>query len=493
MMKKLLLLSAAVFCGIVITSFVNKKAHLKSTGAAVEGNASLLCTVPAANAALFLPAPAAVMVRKNVYNLSAAEITSLKNGIAAMKALPLTNTTSWQYQAAIHGTTLGNNLPSWNSCQHGTQFFFSWHRMYLYFFERILRAKSGDPHLTLPYWDYQSNPVLPPDYRNSAATNTLYDGSRSPSINGGGALGPGIMTAINTSLTNIPFFDFQSAIEGPHGSVHVAIGGNMGSVPTAALDPCFWLHHTNIDRLWEVWLRKCGGRSNPPAGDPWMKQIYTFYDEKGNAVNMTGSQVLSTAASLNYRYDLKPTLRCDLKLKWWIWKWKWWELLRLPNPVIINKPLVKFSFREAPQDNLKRFIEETKTTKFNFASSGQADKLFLQLEDVKAEKLPEGVVEIYLNLKPGEAPNPKSRSFAGVLDLFTMTGHTAHITADKQSLRINISAAARSLGLLPADLAKAEISFFVRGNTFRQKEISTSANIQAGAITLGIEKAVAEK
>ena len=28
---------------------------------------------------------------------------------------------------------------------------------------------------------------------------------------------------------------------------------------TAALDPIFWLHHANIDRLWEVWRR------NPPA------------------------------------------------------------------------------------------------------------------------------------------------------------------------------------------------------------------------------------
>ena len=473
--------------------FCEKKIPFQASFVTVTDNAALVCTVPAAEAAVFLPAPSAVMTRKNVYNLSAAEINSLKNGIAAMKALPLTNTGSWQYQAAIHGTTLSNNLPSWNSCQHGTQFFFSWHRMYLYFFERILRAKSGDPNLTLPYWDYQSNPVLPPDYRNSAAGNTLYDGSRSASINGGGALGPGIMTSINNSLTNIPFFDFQSAIEGPHGAVHVAIGGNMGSVPTAALDPCFWLHHTNIDRLWEVWLRKCGGRSNPPAGDPWMKQVYTFYDEKGVAVNMTGSQVLSTAASLNYRYDLKPTLRCDLKLKWWIWQWKWWELLRLPNPVIINQPLVKFSFREAPQDNLKRFIDETKTTKFNFTVTGQADKLFVQLEDVKAEKLPEGTIEIYLNLKPGEVPNPKSRSFAGVLDLFTMTGHTAHMTADKRSLRVNISAAARNLGLLPADLARAEISFYVRGNTFRQKEVSTTASILAASITLGIEKAVAEK
>lgn len=79
-----------------------------------------------ADAILFSPemvAPQAVMVRRNVDALSAADIASLKTGIAAMKALPVTNKTSWQYQAAIHGTTLTNNLPSWNSCTHGSQFF----------------------------------------------------------------------------------------------------------------------------------------------------------------------------------------------------------------------------------------------------------------------------------------------------------------------------------------------------------------------------------
>jgi hypothetical protein len=26
----------------------------------------------------------------------------------------------------------------------------------------------------------------------------------------------------------------------------------------AALDPIFWLHHANVDRLWEVWLQRAG-------------------------------------------------------------------------------------------------------------------------------------------------------------------------------------------------------------------------------------------
>jgi tyrosinase len=28
------------------------------------------------------------------------------------------------------------------------------------------------------------------------------------------------------------------------------VGGDMASVPSAAYDPIFYLHHANIDRLW---------------------------------------------------------------------------------------------------------------------------------------------------------------------------------------------------------------------------------------------------
>ena len=43
-------------------------------------------------------------------------------------------------------------------CQHQGWFFLPWHRMYLYFFERIVRAavvEAGGPaDFALPYWNY---------------------------------------------------------------------------------------------------------------------------------------------------------------------------------------------------------------------------------------------------------------------------------------------------------------------------------------------------
>ncbi|KAF5558860.1 tyrosinase precursor (monophenol monooxygenase) [Fusarium phyllophilum] len=47
----------------------------------------------------------------------------------------------------------------------------------------------------------------------------------------------------------------SGSIEDFHGAYHVTIGGNghMGSIPTAAFDPIFWMHHCQIDRLFAIW------------------------------------------------------------------------------------------------------------------------------------------------------------------------------------------------------------------------------------------------
>ena len=99
-----------------------------------------------------------VMIRKNIYTwaTNGPEMTAYKKGIAAMKSRAATDPTSWSYQAAIHGTIKEPEKEAWNQCQHQSFFFLSWHRMYLYYFERILRKASGDPNFTLPYWNYSN-------------------------------------------------------------------------------------------------------------------------------------------------------------------------------------------------------------------------------------------------------------------------------------------------------------------------------------------------
>ncbi|KAF7507389.1 hypothetical protein GJ744_010448 [Endocarpon pusillum] len=49
--------------------------------------------------------------------------------------------------------------------------------------------------------------------------------------------------------------EIYGSMEDIHNSIHGETGGNghMGGVPYSAFDPIFWLHHTNIDRLFAIW------------------------------------------------------------------------------------------------------------------------------------------------------------------------------------------------------------------------------------------------
>jgi hypothetical protein len=488
-MKTILLPVFALLMSLFGSHTADSPAPVASAIPNCLSNAAVATAVPFSPAMI---APQAVLVRRNVDALSAADIASIKTGIAAMKALPVTNKTSWQYQAAIHGTTLTNNLPSWNSCTHGSQFFLAWHRMYLYFFERILRAKSGNPNLTLPYWNYQTNPVLHPAYRANVPGNVLFD-TRAASINGGGSLSPGPMVTIATALTaavNINYFSFNSALEGPHGALHGAIGGggNMSFVNRAALDPVFWLHHTNIDRLWEQWLRQCGGRSNPTAAanGPWMNQTYTFFDETGAAVNMTASQVLKTATSLNYRYDFPVQLPCNFVVNWQQWKFREIQLIRIP-PVGPLAELTRVPFERTDKAQFERAKSTNKLERFQFSNDGKSDRLILELEGIQVDKQPEGVVEVYMNLPRTEQPTPQSRSFVGVLDLFTATPSKAHNHAPK-AINVDATEAVRKLGLNVDDLQRAELTFFTRGNMLNGRSVKADGTVRVNGINFVINR-----
>lgn len=73
------------------------------------------------------------LVRRDVGKMDANDpiLVAYGNAIQKMQSLPNNNPLSWAYQAAIHGTLLSPPLTAWNTCEHGTDFFWSWHRMYL--------------------------------------------------------------------------------------------------------------------------------------------------------------------------------------------------------------------------------------------------------------------------------------------------------------------------------------------------------------------------
>lgn len=241
----------------------------------------------------------------------------------------------------------------WRTCQHNSWYFQPWHRMYLHHFERIImshvaKMPDGPKDWALPYWNYSPSAatrLLPPPFRNptlaDGSPNHLFVAQRDSNAN----LGQTFADANDTDITrclNEPLFagtpggspgfgghkplppltsnhsggPGTGAVErSPHNFMHGRIAGPsgfMGGFITAPLDPIFWLHHCNIDRLWEVWLRRDPAHKNPITTD-WLTSVsFSFHDAAGNVVDMTPSQVEDTkAAPLAYEYDdisdpLKP-------------------------------------------------------------------------------------------------------------------------------------------------------------------------------------------
>lgn len=248
--------------------------------------------------------------------------------------------------ANIHGTTTpSDEWPSeiapgaWNACQHGGWFFLPWHRIYLHHFEKIVRATiaelGGPADWALPYWNYDpADPetlALPPEFRDAAVleggANPLFTTERDDAV----VMDP---TRVETSAAvGVPWtrrftsdFASQATFGGlrtnpqfsgmglgqlerePHGPVHVDVGGGgwMGSFQTAARDPIFWLHHANIDRLWEWWRRQVDDQPLPLDEPRWMDQEFTFGRADVTTTLKVRDIVTTTDAPLCYSYDGLP-------------------------------------------------------------------------------------------------------------------------------------------------------------------------------------------
>lgn len=315
----------------------------------------------------------------------------------------------------------------WNTCQahfgRPLQYFLPWHRMYVYFLERIVRKACGDPAFTLPYWDYldaaqrpipaafrtsTSSPLYRPD-RNSGSPGTANVNGGQP-IDFGQPAGTINRDCMNESdyLPSGASSGFCSRInQSPHGIVHTLIGNTvgMGTVPWAANDPVFWLHHCNIDRMWASWNN--WGRSNPSASS-WLDKEFVFADENCNRVVAKVSD-FAAIAPLGYAYDrLIPSFRLpprfrDLRII---------ARFRDPRPDpgprrillearAVNVPLVS---PEGPAA-LSRLLPRVRSAQ-------------LVIRDLQAERAPGILYHVYLNL-PARASRAAAQAYyVGAITFF---------------------------------------------------------------------------
>lgn len=276
------------------------------------------------------------------------------------------------YQSQVHATFVrSDDWPShngaravWHQCAHNHWFFLPWHRAYLVEFERVAREHIrhlGGPADTwgLPYWNYSDylaqrralelplplrGAVLPdgieiagvePDGQGRLL-NPLFDPTRIMTAGPDTGSQPAAeLWADASDALHRPHFatrqdlaavsfgggylerlaQFHRAEEigmldaQPHGSVHNQVGGSMWLFESAGLDPAFWMHHNNIDRLWETYARELDHSypfSSPgPPGEErsgWETHPFTFLRPDGSSSTWTAQKVTSVE-DLDYDYD----------------------------------------------------------------------------------------------------------------------------------------------------------------------------------------------
>ena len=213
---------------------------------------------------------------------------ALINAIRTMKAnTNASDPASWAYWVNIH----------LNRCTHGVPYFLGWHRGYLYHFEKQLRLVSGDSGLVLPYWDYYSYATLPAEFTNPVSSNPLYVDRVNTNVKPALSMAPFSSDLINfqTGKTRA----FEPSVEGmPHNTLHNLIGGAMADMQSP-IDPIFWLHHANVDRLWVAWVAAGAGRKMPVKSDSYWSGSYIYT----SALTLPRRQTYDTRTNLAYYYQ----------------------------------------------------------------------------------------------------------------------------------------------------------------------------------------------
>lgn len=483
-------------------------------------------------------------------------------GVKAMQARGLDSLTSWRFYAAIHGIvpdlweqhgayTPGEALPTsadvksfWNQCQHGSWYFLPWHRGYLLAFEAIVRAEivalGGDPNWALPYWNYfkTNQDVLPPafaskDWPDGPDDNPLYVADRF-GPDGDGAVFVDVTQADLNALGDGPFtsalgdptagfggvmtgFSHGGRIHGgvesqPHDVVHGMVGGQnqttgvvglMADPDTAGLDPIFWLHHCNIDRLWEVW-RKNPTTNLDPSDDNWKngpavvgESPFTLPVPGGTAWNYTPAD-MSDLSRLGYDYDDVSPPPGTAPAAHGAQLIGMPPAAAAPTGTTVNA-LKKSELIGANARSVSLVGSEARTSltlagpgaglvaKALGANAGlappQKQRFFLNLENVRGSN-DSSVISVYLNVPDGENATEHPELRAGSVGLFGVrkasVADDAH-AGDGLTYVIEVTHvidAMRVEGVVPPALNDLEVRLVPR------KAVAESANITVGRISL---------
>lgn len=387
-----------------------------------------------------------MFIRREVRSLEDETLKHYAIAVGKMKERPPEQPTSWWYQAAMHGiANAPKELPLYNQCIHGSWYFLPWHRMYLYYFERIVRAavvEAGGPEdWALPYWNYgidNAHASIPDLFREPRSEqNPLFvkDGDRSAGINAGGMLREEIRSdelalaceiypgdkprqlGGGTTHPRHRWGEFGQLEELPHNLVHDAIGegGWMSFLEKAAKDPIFWLHHGNIDRIWAVWSLT---HENPSDGN-WLGQEFEFFDAGGEKVTLPCRDVLDTIGNLDYTYDVIPAEEGEAPAPTpGDGKESVFAGAADGDPKVVGASEEEVTLTGRPEAISVALENRAQQEVFEAARETDPRRVYLNIEDIEGERNPGTVYGVYLNLPEDPDEEALGEHYAGAVSFF---------------------------------------------------------------------------
>ncbi|GKV00890.1 hypothetical protein SLEP1_g13501 [Rubroshorea leprosula] len=426
-------------------------------------------------------------VRPAAHLVNGDYIAKYSKAIELMKALPADDPRNFTQQANVHcaycdGAYHQVGFPDLDLQVHNSWLFFPFHRYYLYFYEKILGKLIGDPTFAMPFWNWDSPQGMQMPTIFSNPNSPLYDQLRNanhqpPTLLDLDYNGTDETTTNSDQLSsNLKIMYRQMVSNGktpklflgssyragdeadpgagsleniPHGPVHIWCGDNtqpnledMGNFYSAARDPIFYAHHSNVDRMWTVW-KTLGGKRTDFTDPDWLDSSFLFYDENANLVRVKVRDCLDTT-KLGYKYQ-------DVDIPW---------LNTKPTPrKFIQK--VNKSFGVAHAAEIKRQIKQTtalpvvldKTVSFDVArprksrskKEKEEEEEVLVIENIEFERNASVKFDVYVNDEDDDGPSgPDKTEFAGS---FVNVPHKhKHGKKTKTCLRLGITDLLEDLG-----------------------------------------------
>ena len=432
-------------------------------------------------------------IRNDVWKLGAGWNNNLlwyAKAIVELKKKPIKDRTSWRYLGAMHGfnrplwinagvISAADPLPAstetdvlWNQCQHGSWYFLPWHRGYIAAFEAIVAKMvtdlGGPPGWTLPYWNYLDAtnpnarhipdaflaakmpdgtvnplndlprggvkvigpaPFYPRDINLAAMRETVF------AIKGGGANGfGGDSTGFEHGGSE------TGALEAnPHNVVHVLVGGLtpagaaagfLTDPDLAGLDPLFWLHHCNIDRLWSAWETQANivGESSKKWLEGPAPRKFSMPDAEGAISTfiardtLKGGRYYPTYADLIAGTGAKPAVPGIVAVHQGV------PLGGITKLLGANDRVISIGASSASTVlKLEPAMTGVAVQAMGPATAEQdpaSSRLFLKLENIRG-KSTAGVLDIYLNLPAGASPLEHPEYRVDCIALFGLANATA--------------------------------------------------------------------